>query len=139
MTSYAALASRPPRRDWPLRRLDPVLALAVAGLVAMGSLLVWSATRQRMIDADLDPQAFLKRHLVNAAIGVVVETAFVHCAKSFRRGQVWEPESWTPDAAPSAAELLTCHIQLQVTPDKLAADLEAGYAHDLAAERAARV
>ena len=30
MTSYAALASRPPPRDWPLRRLDPVLALAVA-------------------------------------------------------------------------------------------------------------
>jgi len=75
VTSYAALASRPPPRDWPLRRLDPVLALAVAGLVAMGSLLVWSATRQRMIDADLDPQAFLKRHLVNAAIGLVVGAA----------------------------------------------------------------
>ena len=71
-----------------------------------------------------------------AAIGVEVVDAFVHCAKSFRRGQVWDPASWAPDVAPSAAELLTCHIQLDATPEQLAANLEAGYAHDLAAERA---
>ena len=71
-----------------------------------------------------------------AAIGVEVVDAFVHCAKSFRRGQVWDPASWTPDVAPSAAELLTCHIELGVTPEELAANLELGYARDLAAERA---
>jgi rod shape determining protein RodA len=49
-----------------------VLGLAVAALIGMGSLLVWSATRQRMLDADLDPAAFLKRHLVNAAIGLAL-------------------------------------------------------------------
>ena len=56
-------------------RLDWVLSLSVASLVGLGSLLVWSATRQRMIDADLDPQAFLKRHLLNALIGLVVASA----------------------------------------------------------------
>ena len=61
-----------------------------------------------------------------AAIGVEVVDAFVHCAKSFRRGQVWEPASWAPDVAPSAAELLTCHIELDATPEQLAANLEAG-------------
>ena len=71
-----------------------------------------------------------------AAIGVEVVDAFVHCAKSFRRGQVWDPASWAPDVAPSAAELLTCHIELDATPEQLAANLEKGYAHDLAAERA---
>jgi len=71
-----------------------------------------------------------------AAIGVEVIDAFVHCAKSFRRGHVWEPASWDPDVAPSAAELLTCHIQLDATPEQLAANLEQGYARDLAAERA---
>jgi uncharacterized protein len=71
-----------------------------------------------------------------AAIGVEVVDAFVHCAKSFRRGHVWDPASWAPDTAPSAAELLTCHIELEATPEQLAADLEAGYARDLAAERA---
>jgi len=70
-----------------------------------------------------------------AAIGVEVVDAFVHCAKSFRRGQVWDPASWAPDVAPSAAELRTCHIQLDATPEQLAADLEKGYARDLAAER----
>ncbi len=58
-----------------LWRLDWVLALAVASLVGLGSLLVWSATRQRLIDADLDPQAFVKRHLLNALIGLVVASA----------------------------------------------------------------
>ena len=91
----------------------------------------WVTTDDAVLDGFT---AELKRP--KAAIGVVVETAFVHCAKSFRRGHVWEPDSWTPDAAPSAAELLTCHIQLDVSPERVAADLEVGYAHDLAAERA---
>lgn len=68
----AGLRERSMGVDSPLRRLDWLLALAVAGLVGMGSLLVWSATRQRMLDADLDPTAFLKRHLINAAIGLAL-------------------------------------------------------------------
>jgi rod shape determining protein RodA len=53
-----------------LRQLDWVLALAVAALIGMGSLLVWSATKQRMLDGGLDPQTFFKKHLVNAVIGL---------------------------------------------------------------------
>lgn len=71
-----------------------------------------------------------------SAIGVAVDDAFVHCAKALRRGQVWVPDSWRPDAAPSAAELLACHVELEWTPQQLAADLEESYARDLAAERA---
>ncbi len=91
----------------------------------------WLVTDDAVLDGFT---AELKRP--KAAIGIEVEDAFVHCAKSFRRGQVWDPTSWMPDDAPSAAEMLTCHIQLDVTPEQLAADLEVGYAHDLAAERA---
>ena len=65
----------PARRDSPWGRLDLVLCLAVAGLVGLGAVLVWSATQQRQLDADLDPQAFLKRHLANAAVGLVVAAA----------------------------------------------------------------
>ncbi len=68
----AGLRERTMGIDSPLRRLDWLLALAVAGLVGLGSLLVWSATRQRMLDAELDPAAFLKRHLLNAAIGLAL-------------------------------------------------------------------
>ena len=91
----------------------------------------WLTTDPTVLDGFT---AELKRP--KAAIGVAVEHAFIHCAKSFRRGQVWDPATWAPDGAPSAAELLTCHIQLEATAEQLAADLEAGYAHDLAAERA---
>ncbi len=53
-------------------RLDAVLVLAVAALVALGSLLVWSATRQRLLAAGTDPDALLHKHLLNAAIGTVL-------------------------------------------------------------------
>lgn len=76
---YAArrrsLVSRVANRDSVLRRLDWVLLAAVAGLVAVGSLLVWSATRQRMLDGGLDPQSFLKKHLLNLAIGLALGAA----------------------------------------------------------------
>ena len=68
----AGLRDRSLGRDPALHRLDWVLALAVTSLVGLGALLVWSATRQRMIDADLDPQAFLGRHLINALVGLAV-------------------------------------------------------------------
>ncbi|MCY7365663.1 MAG: rod shape-determining protein RodA [Frankiaceae bacterium] len=68
----AGLRERALGQDSWLRRLDWVLALAVAGLVAMGALLVWSATRQRMLDAGLPDTSFLQRHLINAAIGLAL-------------------------------------------------------------------
>lgn len=68
----ASLRERATERQSPLRRLDLVLALAVTALVVLGGLLVWSATRQRMLSAGLDPQSFLKKHAVNALIGLVL-------------------------------------------------------------------
>jgi rod shape determining protein RodA len=67
-----SLASRAVARDSVLRQLDWVLALAVAALLALGTVLVWSATRQRELDAGLDPQAFLKKHLLNITIGLAL-------------------------------------------------------------------
>jgi rod shape determining protein RodA len=57
------------------RRPDVVLLLAVASLVALGALLVWSATRQRLLAAGADPSAYLQRHLLNAAIGAALGAA----------------------------------------------------------------
>jgi rod shape determining protein RodA len=56
---------RTPRLDW-------VLLLAVLGLMALGSLLVWSATSHREDLTGGDPTAYLKKQLVNVAIGVVL-------------------------------------------------------------------
>ena len=68
----ASLRERALDRDSPLRRLDWVLLLAVAALVSVGSLLVWSATRGATRSPRLDPQAFLKKHLINAVIGLAL-------------------------------------------------------------------
>ncbi|WP_322759822.1 rod shape-determining protein RodA [Frankia sp. Cr2] len=86
MTSPTALRSSPvpPRgrigqlrdrasgRHSPLRRLDWTLQIAVIALSILGGLLVWSATRHREGDSGADPQLFLKRHLLNLAIGLVL-------------------------------------------------------------------
>jgi rod shape determining protein RodA len=57
-------------RSSPLRNLDWVLLLAVTALVSIGGLLIWSATREHEITLGADPQAFLKKHIINAAIGL---------------------------------------------------------------------
>ena len=67
-----------------------------------------------------------------SVLGIEVRAAFIHCAKSFRRGRVWETASWDELVAPSALELLACHLQLAepIDPELM----ERGYAADLAAD-----
>ena len=46
------------------------------------------------------------------AIGVEVEAAYLHCAKAFRRGKVWQPGSWpSTEDLPSVAQMLTDHAK----------------------------
>jgi rod shape determining protein RodA len=52
--------------------LDWVLMLAALGLVMLGTLLVWSATAHREALTLGDPTAYLKKQLVNVAIGLVL-------------------------------------------------------------------
>ncbi|MBY9076712.1 rod shape-determining protein RodA [Nocardioides sp. WL0053] len=76
MTMTAPIRTRSIRVDGPSRakapRPDWVLMLAVAGLLVMGTLLVWSATLARDDLTGGDPQSYLKKQLVNIAIGVVL-------------------------------------------------------------------
>ena len=73
------------------------------------------------------------------AIGVEVHHAFIHCAKSFRRGRVWDASSWVElTGAPDACELLISHIGLEAEPAEVRASLEEGYARDLAEEAASQ-
>jgi PPOX class probable FMN-dependent enzyme len=45
------------------------------------------------------------------ALIVHVEQAYLHCAKSIIRSELWKPESWPErDALPRAAEILNDHI-----------------------------
>lgn len=60
-----ATVSRAPRIDW-------VLMLAVLGLITLGTVLVWSATSHRADLTGGDPTAYLRKQLVNVAIGLVL-------------------------------------------------------------------
>ncbi|HEY0774195.1 MAG TPA: FtsW/RodA/SpoVE family cell cycle protein, partial [Nocardioidaceae bacterium] len=60
-----ASSTKAPRLDW-------MLILAVVGLLVMGTMLVWSATVNREDLTGGDPEAYLKKQLVNIAIGVVL-------------------------------------------------------------------
>ena len=53
------------------RDLDWILLIAAFAVTVFGSMLVWSASRADMA-SDSDPQSYLKRHLINVAIGVVL-------------------------------------------------------------------
>ncbi len=76
MTVTPQARPRMMRIDAPSRsktpRLDWLLMLAVAGLLAMGTMLVWSATVARDDLTGGDPESYLKKQLVNIAIGVVL-------------------------------------------------------------------
>ena len=62
-------------RTSPLRQLDWILLFAVSALVSVGGLLIWSATKQREIALGADPQAFLKKHIINAGLGLLLGAA----------------------------------------------------------------
>ena len=51
---------------------DPVLTGAVAGLLIIGTLLVYAATREWYAANGLDPQYYLKRHVINIVIGLAL-------------------------------------------------------------------
>ena len=59
-----------PRVPLNAPRLDWVLVLASAAILVVGTLLVWSATSSNDALTGGDPTAYLKKHLVNVAIGL---------------------------------------------------------------------
>ncbi|MFF5945935.1 FtsW/RodA/SpoVE family cell cycle protein, partial [Streptomyces althioticus] len=59
-------------RDSVTRRLDWPMMLAALALSLLGSLLVFSATRNRTEINQGDPYFFLERHLINLGIGVAL-------------------------------------------------------------------
>ncbi len=71
---------------------DPVLTAAVALLLVMGTLLVYAATRDWYARNGLDPQYYLKRHLINIAIGVLL--AYGTTVIDYRLLRAYTPVFW---------------------------------------------
>ena len=59
-------------RNSVLRQIDWVLVVVVAGLSAIGILLVWSATQPSLLAAGEDPRTYLKKQLLWVVIGLIM-------------------------------------------------------------------
>ena len=68
-------------------------------------------------------------------VGIQVASAYMHCAKAFRRGRVWDPTMWAEiiaAGAPDACDILVDALPFELTADAVRSGLEQGYAEQLA-------
>ena len=64
-----------------------------------------NGTARLVRDAPWFDDFVVKGHRPVLALEVHVEEAFFHCGKAFLRSQLWQPETWTPEAVPSRASI----------------------------------
>jgi rod shape determining protein RodA len=84
-----SLLARAFARNSLLRHMDWLLILVVAGLSAIGTLLVWSATQPGLIQAGLDPRTYLKKQLLWVIIGLAL--MFTVSLADTRQLKTWTP------------------------------------------------
>ena len=62
-------------------------------------------------------------------IGVDVEECFIHCAKAFKRSELWNPETWADkEELPKGAKILAAHAKLpNVDEEAIGKILEKSY------------
>ena len=80
------------RRQSALAGFDPVLTVAVGILLFMGTLLVYAATRNWYAANGLDPQYYLKRHVINILIGLLL--AWGTTVIDYRLLRAYTPVLW---------------------------------------------
>jgi len=70
------------------------------------------------------------------AVVVTVESAFLHCAKAFRRSGLWDPDTWRRfGELPDHVEMFLAQSGLDLEPAQMRGFLEADYDESLSAER----
>jgi rod shape determining protein RodA len=80
------------RRRSAFAGFDPVLTVSVAILLFMGTLLVYAATRNWYAANGLDPQYYLKRHVINIVIGLLL--AWGTTVIDYRLLRAYTPVLW---------------------------------------------
>jgi rod shape determining protein RodA len=71
---------------------DPILTVAVGLLLSIGTLLVYAATRDWYSSIGLDPQYYLKRHVINIVIGILL--AWGTTVIDYRMLRAYTPVVW---------------------------------------------
>ena len=80
------------KRGPTMQGFDPILSSAVAGLLIIGTLLVYAATKSWYAQLGLDPQYYLKRHIINIVIGALL--AFSTTVIDYRLLRAYTPIVW---------------------------------------------
>ena len=74
------------------RNFDNLLNFAVIGLLLIGTLLVYAGTREWFRSYDLDPEYYLKRHILNILIGSLI--AYGTTLIDYRLLRAYTPIIW---------------------------------------------
>jgi PPOX class probable FMN-dependent enzyme len=74
-------------------------------------------------DAPFFDDMVVRGHRPSLALLVHVEQVFHHCSKAFLRSQLWDPDTWRPDAV--ARRAVIAHTLER--PDQTLAEVEAHY------------
>ncbi|MEQ1703220.1 MAG: MSMEG_1061 family FMN-dependent PPOX-type flavoprotein [Ilumatobacteraceae bacterium] len=123
-------------------RLDTLQNVVATGRVALLLVMPGKSETVRVngrawVSADPNLLAgFTLPKVPKTAIVVEVQTTFVHCAKAFMRGGVWDTEAWTELAdTPDGATILSCQQVADVDAATMRRLLDDGYVTELEAER----
>ncbi len=89
-----------------------------------------NGTAELSTDAELRERFAVDGRAAKVVVVVTVQEAYVHCAKAFRRSELWEPDGWpADDDRPNAAEMVRTHAAVDVPAEMI----EQALADDLAA------
>lgn len=88
----SANITRRRKRGSAMHGFDPILTGAVALLLILGTLLVYAATKSWYAGMGLDPQYYLKRHIINIVIGALL--AFSTTIIDYRLLRAYTPILW---------------------------------------------
>ena len=69
------------------------------------------------------------------AVVIDVASVFLHCAKSFRRGGVWQPDTWPSLTSVAACEMFNDSAGTDTPPAEMRRYLEENYSETLEGER----
>ncbi len=75
-----------------------------------------SGTASIVVDPELQASMAINGREPHLVLLVNVTEAFMHCAKSIARGNLWQPDNW-PDTSnvPSLSEAMVAHAKLSVS------------------------
>ncbi len=79
-----------------------------------------------LTDPDLCQEFSLGGRPAKVVVAVTVEEAYLHCAKAFRRANLWQPDEWLADGErPNGVEILRDHAAVEMPLEDISEAYEA--------------